>query len=398
MIISVILSILAMEGRNSYVVVADSVTGTPLPNASVYDRNGKALGMSDVNGRIQSISHKSFPITIRYIGFRDKKVIEMDSDTVFLQEEYSVLPELVVESKRHKLLHILAYIREYSTLTTYADTIFLFREKMVDYMLAVDAKVKFRGWTNPRVLTAKSYVRFTNANGLDSVSDATPHHFSWSDWMGLPPSMAIPVKLRNVETGCDTIFGKYSPTEIWSKTGDMVSVKINVLADTTSRRWVPKLAGFFRQNVDFETLKLSCFFENVLSERITPMGLEKIVYCIESQGRGRSMFRFNRKDEPFFVSTDAEVYIIDHEYIDEREGRKWEGGNYDEDLIDLLAPATAPELHFDIQKLISRVEGIDKDSLRLQATPDSRMIGRMKSPKSGIVGKALNFLRKRVGI
>ncbi|MDE5924929.1 MAG: hypothetical protein K2G75_06360, partial [Muribaculaceae bacterium] len=228
--------------------------------------------------------------------------------------------------------------------------------------------------------------------------DATPHHFSWSDWMGLPPSMAIPVKLRNVETGCDTIFGKYSPTEIWSKTGDMVSVKINVLADTTSRRWVPKLAGFFRQNVDFETLKLSCFFENVLSERITPMGLEKIVYCIESQGRGRSMFRFNRKDEPFFVSTDAEVYIIDHEYIDEREGRKWEGGNYDEDLIDLLAPATAPELHFDIQKLISRVEGIDKDSLRLQATPDSRMIGRMKSPKSGIVGKALNFLRKRVGI
>ncbi|MDE6805737.1 MAG: hypothetical protein K2J05_02910, partial [Muribaculaceae bacterium] len=42
------------------------------------------------------------------------------------------LPEFVVESNENKYLHVLAYVREYSTLSTYTDTIFMFREKMVD--------------------------------------------------------------------------------------------------------------------------------------------------------------------------------------------------------------------------------------------------------------------------
>lgn len=86
-LITFFLPILAIEGKNPYMIVADSMTGKSLPNASVYDRNGKALCMSDGNGRIQSLPHKSFPITIRYLGFRDKKVTAMDSDTVFMLEE-----------------------------------------------------------------------------------------------------------------------------------------------------------------------------------------------------------------------------------------------------------------------------------------------------------------------
>lgn len=34
------------------------------------------------------------------------------------------------------------------------------------------------------------------------------------------------------------------------------------------------------------------------------------------------MFRFNRNDEPFFVNTFAEVYILDKEYITVKEARR----------------------------------------------------------------------------
>ncbi len=396
--IAFFLAILTMEGKNGYVVVVDSETGFPLPNASVYDRHGKPVGMSDRAGRLESLPQKSFPITIRYLGFQDMKLKTLDADTVFMQEESAVLPEVVIESTRRKLLHILAYIREYSTLTTYTDTVFLFREKMVDYMLPTDDKVKFRGWSNPRTLTAKSYVRFTDVNGLDSVSDATSNHFSWSDWVGLPPAMPLPDKLNNAENGRETIFGRYSQTETWEKAGDKVAVKVDVLADATSRRWVPQLAGFARNKVDFETLKLSCFYEDVVSDKITPVDIEKIAYRIESQGRGRDMFRFNKKDEPFFVSTDAEVYVIDHEYLTEKMARKWEAKKTEADLTEILLPPTAPELPSDIQYLVSRVEGIDKYGIRLGIKPDQKLIRTVKNPKYGPVGRTFHFLKKRLGI
>ena len=121
-----------MKGRDVRVVVADSTTGVPLPNASVYDRNGRAVGITDGKGSLPRIARDRYPITIRYIGFEERRV-EADGcrDTVFLRENVSELPELTVESKKHRLLHILAYVREYSTLATYTDTVFLFREKTV---------------------------------------------------------------------------------------------------------------------------------------------------------------------------------------------------------------------------------------------------------------------------
>lgn len=47
------------------------------------------------------------------------------------------LPEVLVESPKRNMLHVMAYVREYSNLTTYSDTVILFREKMVDFMLPV---------------------------------------------------------------------------------------------------------------------------------------------------------------------------------------------------------------------------------------------------------------------
>jgi len=313
---------------------------------------------------------------------------------------YRDLPELVVETRKHNVLHLLAYVREYSTLTTYSDTIFMFREKLADFMLPQDRKSKFRGWNTPRMLKCESYYRFTDRQGLDSVSDVCDHHFSWSDWIGIPPPSLIPQILMDKSSDTDTIHGKYSPVEIWTKRDDHVSVTINALADSTGRRWVPDMESFFRQKeVDFSRFKAKFDYDNVLGYRIFPTDLSSYSYEIDSYGRGRVMFRFNKPGEQYYVNTRAEVYVLDREYITTREARKWEDHNFDKDGIEIYRPPEAAAISPDIEELMARVDNIDRQSIRLMQNPDMKLgCGKTRTElrKNFQLGNRLLLMLKRL--
>lgn len=394
--ISLLFSIILVEAWAYDVIVVDSATHVPLPNASIYDKDGTPVGLSNSNGAVPKITRNRYPITVRYLGFNDKTVMFGDKDTIFLSEKVSELPEVIVKSSRQRLLHILAYVREYSTLATYTDTIFLFREKMVDYMLPSYNKIKFKGWTYPRVLTCKSYYRFTNNNGLDSVSDVGQHHFSWSDWIGMPPEVSIPLRIRNSQISADTLCGKYSPTEIWHKSNDQIRVDVDVLADTVSRKWVPSLANFFRRGLDYEKFKVTFNYDNVMGDSISKLDLEGYSFSIESKGRGREMFRFNKIDEPFFVSTNADVYILDKEYITVKEAKEWDKRDFDVDEIGIYEPLEAPALSLSTLNLIERVNLLDKDKIRLDFLPDHRLMGSNSGRRNFRIGRRALFLLKQV--
>lgn len=371
-----IFCVLPTEGKTANAVVADSVTGIPLPNASVFDRYGKFIGTSNSNGRMPYIDPAGYPVTVRYLGFLEKVVTEADGDTVFLQESPMELSEVVVETRRHKVLHLLAYVREYSTLSTYTDTVFLFREKMVDYMLPSDRKMRFKGWSSPRVLASRSYYRFTDVNGLDSVSDRCNHHFSWTDWMGIVPVARMPESLVGNENGAFTLAGKYSPAEVWVRNGSRITLDVDVLADASARRWVPHLDSFFQKDIEFEQMRVRFNYENVAGDSVAPVDLAGYSFAIESNGRGHGMFMFNRVGEPFFVSTYAEIYMADKEYITLKEARKWERRREDAEGVVIYEPADVPDLQPAIQLLVDRVNTLDNDRIRLALTPDSRLIGR----------------------
>lgn len=394
--ISLLFSIILVEAWAYDVIVVDSATHVPLPNASIYDKDGTPVGLSNSNGAVPKITRNRYPITVRYLGFNDKTVMFGDKDTIFLSEKVSELPEVIVKSSRQRLLHILAYVREYSTLATYTDTIFLFREKMVDYMLPSYNKIKFKGWTYPRVLTCKSYYRFTNYNGLDSVSDVGQHHFSWSDWIGMPPEVSIPLRIRNSQISADTLCGKYSPTEIWHKSNDQIRVDVDVLADTVSRKWVPSLANFFRRGLDYEKFKVTFNYDNVMGDSISKLDLEGYSFSIESKGRGREMFRFNKIDEPFFVSTNADVYILDKEYITVKEAKEWDKRDFDVDEIGIYEPLEVPALSLSTLNLIERVNLLDKDKIRLDFLPDHRLMGSNSGRRNFRIGRRALFLLKQV--
>lgn len=381
-------------------VAADSLTRLPLGNASVFDRNGRFAGICRSDGGIACVSAADYPITVRYMGYDEKAVNSPVCDTVFLRSRIAELPELVVSSKQKKMLHILAYMREYSTLASYSDTVSMFREKMVDYMLPMDTKMTYNGWRFPRVLNSRSYYRFTDAGGLDSVSDRCNNHFSWADWVGIAPKGKMPPTLLPCETGTDTINGKYSATEIWHKNDEHVSIDLNILADTLSRKWVPNIASFFRKDdMDFEQFRMHLNFNDVYDGEVSPLNLTGYSCLIESRGRGLGMFRFGRHDQPIFVSTYAEVYILDKEFISVKEARKWEKAKFSATDFDILEPEEAPDLQPGILALINRVNGIDATAVRLDFVPDHRLAGRAVSKyKYNLAYRAFSFIKTVTGI
>jgi len=386
-------------GQTHHAVVADYVTRSPLPSASVFDNKGRAIGVCNSRGRTPYIPEGCYPITVRYLGYKEKTVKETGVDTIFLHESHTELPEIVIESRQHKVMHILAYLREYSILTNYTDTVFLFREKMVDYMLPSDTKSSFKGWSKPRIIKAKSYYRFTNAFGLDSVSDKGTYHFSWSDWIGIGKTIKMPSCLAAIKNGTDTLNGKYSPAEIWNRSGDRVTVSVNVLADTVSRRWVSNLSSFFRKNLDFENIRVQFNYDNIVDDYVSPTNLTGYSFNIESNGRGHEMFMFNNLDQSFFVSTYAEAYIVDREYITVKEAKKWERHNFNNDDFDIFVPIEAPELQPSILQLVERVNSINNDMVRVVRLPDPKIGNSLAVNNNFRFGnRVLNVLKDLLGI
>lgn len=391
---------LTAGARGRGVVVADSLTLRPLAGVSLFSNSGHMLGISDKRGHFYGVSAGDFPLRVRLMGYYEKSAPDIECDTILLAPSSAQLPEVTVEAKTRTVLHMLAYIREYSTLATYTDTVTMFREKMVDYMIPTEMKSKFKGWHRPRVLNSRSYYHFTNGAGRDSVSDQCNQHFTWTDWIGMLPNMPIPVAIAGPDSAEVAIAGRYGTVEEWRREADRISVDIDILADTTSHRWVSTLSSFFhRDDVDFERFSMKVNYDNVLGDDVSPLELSGYSFNIESRGRGIGMFMFNREDQPIFVTSYTEVYITDREFITVKEARKWERKTFADDEIPILEPAEAPGLQPSVIALIDRVSRINPQGIRLALAPDHRLVGRnVYKANFSIAHRALDLLKQLTGI
>lgn len=290
-------------------------------------------------------------------------------------ERVSELPEVVVTPKDREVLHILAYVRECSRLTTYSDTVTLFREKTVDFMLPARKVKRFKGWSLPRLLSSQSYYRFTNSAGLDSVSDSFTTHFSWSDWIGVPKGIGMSEKCRESESATDTVRGRMEVSRIWNRDAEHVDLWLNVLADTLNRAWVPMLSVFNKRDSEFNNLNIRYIYDDVISDTLTAEQLTGITFYIESCGRKYNLPRtFINRTNPN-VETFAEMYIIDKEYISLSDARKLEKKPPEDMIASARRPKDMPAFPIDAAALIARVDNIDRDLIRRKIIPDQRLAG-----------------------
>ena len=390
-----LLSVVQVSARG---VVVDSISRAPLPMASIFNCRGNIVGLTDNAGRLPAVEPEDYPLTLRYMGYQSAIVNSTGADTICLRESVYELPELTVGTGKRTVLYMSGYIREYSTLTTYTDTVVMFREKSVDFMVPGREEKKFRGWQNQRILSSRSYYKLSNNRGLDSVSDRFGRHFSWGDWVGVIKNVPIPRALSKDSVATDTIMGKYSPATIWRRSGDKITLNINVLADTINRKWLKNLWAFNNNRTEFTALTLKYCFDNVSETELMADNLSSISFNIESRGRGPSLSNVFDRDEPFFVSTYVEMYITDRRFITVKEARRLEKNLNLADNLEIKAPEEAPALQQAIGELVARVESIDHESRRKGLKVDERIGGYKHGapPRHGPIGSLVNMVKQKV--
>lgn len=377
-------------------VVVDAETLEAIGGVSVFDKNNNLIGVTDAKGKLPTLTPTSLPLTLRCIGYREATITNT-ADSLMLMPITYALPELKVVDKENKALHLLAYVREYSTLTTYTDTVDMYREKWCDFMLPSNKNSKFKGWLVPRTLNSKSYYHFSDCYGLDSVSDRFNNHFTWSDWVGVNRSMTVPAQINENETASHEVAGKYGNVVKWHRTNDKIRVEVDALADTSGRRWIPGLSRFFEQGVEFDLLKLDYRYEDFVGKEIEARDLQGFSINVESRGRGRDMFKFNHVDQPFFVTTYAEVFIVDKEVLSVKEAKRWQKMSFSDIDFDGFLTVDIPEVSEETGRLIARVNSIDHISKKLKIKPDPILVGIdvTKKRKSGLL-KRLRSIRQSV--
>lgn len=380
-------------GMSPQTVVVDSASSAPLPKASIFDRRGKLVGMTSRDGAFPLLSPADYPVEIRYVGYQPKTLPNAPLGKILMREIASQLPEVVVESGKPRVLHILGFAREYSTLTTYRDTVDMFREKLVDFMIPTrPAAKKFKGWTNPRVLTSRSFYHFRDYNGLDSVDDSFPEHFSWADWVGIIRKIPMPRSLATGQASTDTLMTRYATSRVWRRDLRKIRLDVDAIADTFNLFFIPRLATMISDETDFRRIDIHYDFDNVDGDTVYADNLAAMSFNIESKGRGRNLKRLFRGDSPAFVETYVELYIVDKEFIPVKEARRWEKLSLEGLDLTSLTPADLPPLSVATQTLIARVENVDHDSIRQKIKPDPR-IGHMTIGKWDIFSRLANLIK-----
>lgn len=388
---------LNIEARQSIVVDAESYV--PVEMVSIFNRSGKMIATGDENGELPDINKGAYPLTLRSLGYADKKVASPKDSIIEMTRMAFDLPEVKVDTRKRPILHLTGYLREISTMSSSSDTIMLYREKWVDFMIPSEKEKHYGGWLEPRILKSKSYYKFTNVDGKDSVSDRINHHFSWSDWLSLPPRVKQPNAIVGSQSVADTVMGLSSFAELWRRDSTKYRVDVDVLADTLRGKWASRLNSRLWQDLDFKRLLLTFEYSDCDTVYVKPQNIDRMSCYIESMGRGHDMFRFNNLYDNFlYVTTYVDLVIADREYLTVKDARKKE-----KDRLFALEEASlvleSEKLPRDsvINDLIARVNAIDHDQRRLNMELDKRVgSGRLPAPPvyktKDKIGKALKSI------
>ena len=381
-IISLLILLLSVSPAAATIVM-DASTGEPLPMATVFNSKGNIVGICLQNGEIPYVSDSDYPLSVSYLGYKTGFVENKGVEVVNLIPIPYDLPDVIIDSKRQQVLHLKGFVREYSSMIKDGDSVFLFREKNIDFMLPLKTAKNYKGWNLPRLLSSKSYYHFTDRNGLDSVSDQYSGHFSWTDWMGIVRNPVMPAPIRLNQQSRDTITGQFGTrSQLWKRNGENISLDIDVLASEENKKWIPGISHFLDGDVDFTRFNVRYDFSDVLGGDLFADNIYRVSFNIEANGNGRNFSRLGNPKSAVYMDTYAELYITDREYLSVSEAKKIEKNIKGDSEVEI--PRNVPALLTSIENLKQMVGEIDHDLVRQNREADKRLAGRdLKGDKYG---------------
>lgn len=359
--LSIILSLTIFMGAfdaNAFRLV-DAETKAPLPLASITDRSGNVVGMTDKSGVIPKLQKDRYPITFNYIGYASLQILKpVEDDVKMIQQEYE-LPEIVVIPGSRPLLHLMGYMREITSVLSSSDSVTIFKESVVDFLVPVK-KTKVKGWKKARELASKTYVRMSNSSCLDSVS--TNHEYEFMLWGNrkslIPSTIKIPDKIKGTDVACDTIMGKYYPRIIWWKNGDITRWYGDALANEKNHITSPLALKLFGLTTDVTEISENYVFDTPDGGFIRPTDLRQVSVTIDMLAKGKLFKKTLDSSSPVNVRTYMEVYLTDREFLSEEEGKSLKKEIPTIESSDILAPTNANPLHPAIIRTVERVNSL----------------------------------------
>ena len=299
---------------NAEVRILDKETEDPLAKASVFDKNGKFIAVTDDNGGVPvNISENSYPLNVRYVGYIPQDIASPDEGVIRLVETSYDLPEVTVDSESHNHLVITAYVRNYLTRTTGKDTVVSFEEQIVDFMFPMTKKAKVKGWNKARVLANRSYDWGKNSK-RDTVrynEDYKGYSYSYD----LDDKFILPQTIASGNAIKEIIPGKFSDKETWRKRGETYFLEKDGLADYKDHINKPALAKILglTMSMDKDEAKYK-FTENGKSQFYPEDVLEAVIsYHMNMSGKGIK-YAYDTKD-PIDLYGYGEMFVIDRAYL-----------------------------------------------------------------------------------
>lgn len=339
--------------------LVDAETKASLPLASITDRSGNVVGMTDKSGVIPDLQKDRYPITFNYMGYASLQILKPIEDDVKMVQQNYELPEIVIIPGSRPLLHLTGYMREVTSVLSSSDSVTIFKESVVDFLVPVE-KTKVKGWNKARELASKAYVRMSNSSGLDSVSTNHEYEFMlWGNRKSLIPSAAkIPEKFKEAEMACDTVPGKYYPKIIRWKNRDVTRWHGDALANEKNHIITPWALKLFGLTTDVTEISENYVFDTPDGDYIRPTDLRQVSITIDMLAKGKLFKKTFDSSSPVNVRTYMELYLTDREFLSEEEGKSLKKETPTIEASDILAPTNATPLHPAIIRTVERVNSL----------------------------------------
>lgn len=341
-------------------IVVDETDSTAIISASVFDASGNMVGMTSQDGSLPCLSPDAYPITVRNIGY-EPLTIATPVDVAAMHAHVYELPDLILDGETSRdVLRLTCYIRGYGSLISAGDTVSQFTEYVCDYFIPRKKIKKYKGRTTPRVLAQQTYVRYANADGLDSIAKNTYNDdMSFLFLASLDSATIIePDRLRGADKTivADTINGKHGIQQIYRKTDNAFTIYRDGLAGKKGHRWSPwvlKLLGF---TIDFTEMYLSKSYQPSTNGIHKPEDMTNATFAMHALGKGKFIKKIFEKKDPIDMNTLFEVYVTDREYLTLQDAQDMEENPPEIDRI--TAPESASPLDAVTLRLINRIEAI----------------------------------------
>jgi len=307
-------ALLGYQVAESRSIVVDASDRMPLAGASVFDRTGTLVTLTDGFGAFDNVA---LPATVRCLGYETCSVETSGADTVALTPVSYELGGMTVNLAEREVLRLVCYVRGYIGSTTSADTISSFCEFMVDYMLPVRKLKKYKGRMTPRMLAGRGVSRRFSSDGTDSISaglDDMQKAWLQLATVQIPDKDILPDSLRGT-TGVQTKPGKYGPVMERRVTPESVVVSIDALADKKEHRWSPWFFKLLGCTIDFTDLRESTAYSIDESGIIRPEFLQMRTFSMSALGRGKFIRMALESKTPVEMHMYFEIYPVDREYL-----------------------------------------------------------------------------------